>query len=139
MRCDGHAHRNTHQYRKRSLNSSARSGLFLPSLRRIVLIHGWTLLCAIALLVLLFRVTLQPQWQVRWKVVWKLPHSRGQSHSSQFTSGLRLSCRRARFPFVSLRSVVLDLGVQTLTLLLHFGAFLVPVNQIGTEEIEFAV
>jgi hypothetical protein len=35
--------------------------------------------------------------------------------------------------------VVLDLGVQALTLLLHFGAFLVPVNQIGTEEIEFAV
>jgi hypothetical protein len=35
--------------------------------------------------------------------------------------------------------VVLDLGVQVLTLLLHFRTFFVPVNQIRTEEIEFVI
>ena len=54
-------------------------------------------------------------------------------------TGLNLSCRWARFAFVSLRPVVLDLGVQALTLLLHFRAFFVPVNQIRTEQIEFVV
>ena len=50
-----------------------------------------------------------------------------------------MSCRRARFAFVSLRPVVLDLGVQVLTLLLHFRAFFVPANQIRTEQIEFVI
>jgi hypothetical protein len=52
---------------------------------------------------------------------------------------LNLSHRRARFAFVSLRPVVLNLGVQILALLLHFRAFLDPVNQIGTEQIELVI
>jgi len=54
-------------------------------------------------------------------------------------TGLNLLCRRARFAFVSLRPVVLDLGVQALTSLLHFRAFFVPMYQIRTEQIEFVV
>jgi len=50
--------------------------------------------------------------------------------SQSEVTDLNLSCSWARFAFVSLRPV---------TLLLHFGAFSVPVNQIRTEQIEFVI
>ncbi len=40
---------------------------------------------------------------------------------------------------MSLRPVVLDLGVLALASLLHFRAFFVPMYQIRTEQIEFVI
>jgi hypothetical protein len=59
--------------------------------------------------------------------------------SDSGATGPNLFCRWARFALVSLGPVLLDLAVQVLTLLLHFRAFFVPVNQIRTEQIEFVI
>src|SRR6266852_9413551 len=59
--------------------------------------------------------------------------------SQSGATGLKLSCRRARFAVVSLRPVVLDLGVLALASLLHFRAFFVPMYQIRTEQIDFII
>ena len=54
-------------------------------------------------------------------------------------TGLNPSCRRAWLAFVSLRPVVLNLGVQALASLLHLRTFFVPIYQIRAEQIEFVI